>query len=217
MKKIFFKVLTYFFLAVISFSFLGCAVGFYKRHPKDIEKIDMLSKQLEELRRTKSQLEAQLEKEIEEGQVQVQMQDRGLVVTVVDEVLFDSGKAKIKEQGEAVLGKVAYVLSKIEKDIVIEGHTDDVPIKYSGWKSNWELSAHRALEVLHYFVDKKGLDPRRFSASGYGSYRPITSNLTEESRQKNRRVEIIILSQELKKKEIASEDESDRGVEDYIK
>jgi len=75
----------------------------------------------------------------------------------------------------------------------IEGHTDNVPITYSGWKSNWELSTARATSVLHYLIDDGRLRPESLSAIGYGEYRPVTSNETEEGRQLNRRVEVVIL------------------------
>jgi chemotaxis protein MotB len=81
--------------------------------------------------------------------------------------------------------------------IGIEGHTDNQPIKYSSWKSNWELSTARATSVLHY-LESQGVKPYRMAAIGYGEYRPVDSNETEPGRRKNRRVEIIILP-ELKK------------------
>ena len=78
-------------------------------------------------------------------------------------------------------------------NVGIEGHTDNVPIKYSGWKSNWELSSARAMSVLHYLIDDHGINPPRLSATGYGEYHPVETNDTAEGRQKNRRVEIVIL------------------------
>jgi chemotaxis protein MotB len=83
----------------------------------------------------------------------------------------------------------------------IEGHTDNEQIKFSGWKSNWELSAARALSVLHYLVDEKKISGKRVSAIGYGEYRPVTSNDTREGRQQNRRVEVVILPRVTKVKE----------------
>ena len=77
--------------------------------------------------------------------------------------------------------------------IRIEGHTDNVPISKSGWKSNWDLSAARAVSVLHYIVDEHNIEPTRLSATGYGEYHPVDSNETKEGRQRNRRVEIVIL------------------------
>jgi len=93
------------------------------------------------------------------------------------------------------LDKVASVLNTTVRDlnVGIEGHTDNVPIKHSGWKSNWELSAARAMSVLHYLINEHAMDPGRLSATGFGEFHPVESNETAEGRQKNRRVEIVIL------------------------
>lgn len=181
----------------------GCAVGFYKGRPSDVAKIEELKDELSRLKEAKSLLEEKLKDEIAAKQVRIDMADRGLVITFVAEVLFDSGKAEIKPEGERILDKVARVLREegIENDIGIEGHTDNEPIKYSGWKSNWELSTARATSVLHYFVDNRGLEPERLSATGYGEYRPVASNETPEGRQKNRRVEVIIKPEEITRAE----------------
>ena len=122
------------------------------------------------------------------------MQDKGLVITFVSEVLFDSGKAKLRRDSHAKLDKVADVLNTTVADlnVGVEGHTDNQPIRRSGWKSNWELSTARALSVLHYLSNKSVAEPR-LAAIGYGEYKPVASNDTAEGRQKNRRVEIVIL------------------------
>ncbi|MCK5081464.1 MAG: OmpA family protein, partial [Candidatus Omnitrophica bacterium] len=78
-------------------------------------------------------------------------------------------------------------------NVGIEGHTDNVPITHSGWKSNWELSTARALSVLHHLEDNEGISPKRLSATGYGEFRPVASNATKAGKQDNRRVEIVIL------------------------
>jgi chemotaxis protein MotB len=108
--------------------------------------------------------------------------------------LFDSGKAKLRKDSYLKLNKVVDVLNTTVADlnVGIEGHTDNRPIKKSGWKSNWELSTARALSVLHYLSDK-GVSEPRLAAIGYGEYKPVASNDTREGRQKNRRVEIVIL------------------------
>lgn len=171
----------------------GCAVGFYKGRPTDIKKISELEDELSRLNATKRLLEDRLKKEIEAKQVKLEMGERGLVITFVAEVLFDSGKAKLRGEGKDALDKIAKVLrdEALQNEIGIEGHTDNEPIKYSGWKSNWELSTARATTVLHY-LEEKGIAPKKLSATGYGEYRPVASNDTVEGRQKNRRVEIII-------------------------
>ncbi len=172
----------------------GCTVVFQKGRRVDVEKISRLKNELDELERAKKELEERLSHEITDKQVKVEMLEKGLVITFVAEVLFDSGKAELKADALEKLGKVSSVMQSVVPDlnIGIEGHTDNEPIKHSGWKSNWELSSVRALSVLHYLIEKNAV-PERLAATGYGEYRPVMSNDSEEGRQKNRRVEIIIL------------------------
>ncbi len=186
---------------LLSFVFInGCTVIFQSGRRSDAERIKSLEKELEELKNTKGLLEQSLEKEIKDKQVRLSMEEKGLVITFVSEVLFDSGKDILKPTSLASLSKVAKILvnNVPENNIGIEGYTDNVPIKYSKWKSNWELSAHRALSVLEY-LETQGVSPQRLSASGYGEYHPVASNDTAEGRQMNRRVEIVILPKTVKK------------------
>lgn len=211
-------------ILVSAFVISGCAVGFYKRSPNDMKKIEDLSAEVERLKLLRSQdqreleaAKAELEKRLRgEAGVSVGMDERGVVVTFISEVLFDSGKAKIRTGAHEVLDKVAKVINDkvADKNIAIEGHTDNEPIKKSGWKSNWELSTARATSVLHY-LEGKGTVPKRMQATGYGEYRPVDSNDTKEGMQRNRRVEIIILPKMSKAEaEFLREHEKDSG---YIK
>jgi len=189
------------FILLFCFVFInGCAVIFQTGRRSDTERIQALEKELEELRNTKGLLEQTLEKEIKDKQVRLSMEEKGLVITFVSEVLFDSGKASLKPESFEALNKVANILVENvpENNIGIEGYTDNQPIKHSKWKSNWELSAHRALSVLEY-LEGKGVNPERLSASGYGEYKPVATNDTAEGRQLNRRVEIVILPKTVKK------------------
>jgi len=172
----------------------GCTIVLQKGRRTDIEKISKLKNDMSELERAKAELEKRLQDEINNKQVKVEMQGKGLVITFVSEVLFDSGKAKLRKDSYSKLDKVAGVLNTTVADlnVGIEGHTDNQPIKKSGWKSNWELSTARALSVLHYLSNKSVSEPR-LAAIGYGEYKPVASNDTKEGRQKNRRVEIVIL------------------------
>jgi len=173
----------------------GCTVIIQKGRTKDFQEISNLKRELSELERAKQELENKLKKEISDKEVSIQMLERGLVITFVSEVLFDSGKAVLKEDAKGKIAKIASVLETTVKDLKvgIEGHTDNVPIKHSGWKSNWELSSARSMSVLHYLIETENLDPSRLSATGYGEFHPVASNDTKEGRQKNRRVEIVIL------------------------
>lgn len=186
-------------LVVFVFLLNGCAVVFQKGRRSDIEKIEILQGELESLKGTKSLLEQRLAKEIQDKQVRLEMAEKGLVITFVAEVLFDSGKAKLRRESLPILDKVVSILQEEvpENKIGIEGHTDNEPIKFSRWKSNWELSAQRALSVLTYLEDQ-GISPPRLAAIGYGEHQPVTSNDTSEGKQLNRRVEIVILPKTVK-------------------
>lgn len=196
------KLLKIIAIIILSVSFSGCTFIFQKGRRSDLDKIHKLSREVDELSQTKNLLEERLAQEIKDKQVRLEMMEKGLVITFVADVLFDSGKAVIKPESHPILDKVARVLSENvpELNIGIEGHTDNEPIKFSGWKSNWELSTARALSVLHYLVDGKGILPDRVSAIGYGEYRPVASNDTKDGRQFNRRVEVVILPQAKKVK-----------------
>jgi len=118
-----------------------------------------------------------------------------ILIRFKDNVLFESGKADIMPSALPVLSNIAAVLKTYQSQIGgvrIEGHTDNVPIHTAAFPSNWELSTARAIAVLRYFIEEKGLPPQIFSAVGYGEYHPVASNNTIEGRAKNRRVDIVI-------------------------
>ena len=185
----------------------GCAVKFAKRSPWDIQQLAELSDQLEQfktlarmkeeeadqLRRAKEALEQRLSS----SEVSIGYDERGLVTRMLDRVLFDSGKAQLRRSAYPVLDKVAKVLKEdvAEQPIGIEGHTDNEPIRRSGWENNKALSVARANAVADYLVEKHGFDPARITTIGYGEERPIASNDTVSGRQKNRRVELVVLPQ----------------------
>ena len=183
----------------------GCAINFAKRSPWDIQQLAELSDQLEQfktLARLKAEeaeelrkAKAMLEQRLSSSEVSVGYDERGLVARMVDQVLFDSGKAQLRKSAHSVLDKVAKVLEGVPNQPVgVEGHTDNIPIKYSGWMSNKELSLARAKAVVDYLA-RHGVDANRLTPVGYGEERPIVSNDTAHGRAKNRRVEIVILPQ----------------------
>ena len=189
-------------LIVIFLLFLnGCTIIFQKGRRSDIEKIETLESELQELRGAKGLLEDRLSQEIEDKKVKLTLVRKGLVITFVAEVLFNSGKAKLRKDSLPILDKVVEVLKETVpvNKVGIEGHTDNEPIKHSRWKSNWELSAQRALSVVHH-LERRGVVSGRLSAIGYGEYQPVASNDTVEGRQLNRRVEIVILPKTAKEK-----------------
>jgi len=196
------KVLAALLVMVFAVSVSGCAVNFYKGKPEQEIQIRKLTTQVEDLEQAKRLLEDRLAREISDKQILLEQTSRGLVITMTNDILFDSGKAKLKRNANDVLKKIAGVINEAapDRNIGVEGHTDSMPIQHSGWKSNWELSAARATNVLHYLIDDCGMEPQKMSAIGYGEYRPVETNDTKEGRSRNRRVEIIILPKDITKK-----------------
>lgn len=135
----------------------------------------------------------QLQKMIDGGQMTVSIEQGRIVINLPNNVLFPSGHTSLNWEGQQALKKIADVLKEFpERRYQIEGHTDDVPISSATFPSNWELSAARALSVLHIMVDE-GVKPENISAAGFGEYRPRADNATKEGRALNRRIEIIML------------------------
>jgi chemotaxis protein MotB len=151
---------------------------------------------LAEVQSTYDELVGKLEQEIERGEVRISELKGKLTVNVVDKILFDSGKAALKPAGIKVLQQIGDILnSAVDKNIQVEGHTDNVPISgglAARYPSNWELSTARATTVLHFLQDKVGVSGERLSAVGYGEYQPISSNATAEGRAENRRIQIVL-------------------------
>jgi chemotaxis protein MotB len=112
-----------------------------------------------------------------------------------DQILFDFGKDAINPEGFPLLNKIAQALIDVPYRLRVEGHTDNVPIRTKRFPSNWELSAARAVNVVKYFIRVSKLDPQRLSAVGYGDSRPVVPNDTPFNRAKNRRVEILLLTE----------------------
>jgi chemotaxis protein MotB len=193
------------FIVFLSISLAGCTIIFQRGRRSDVEKIEELSQQVDELTQAQRLLEDRLSQEIRDKQVKLERMEKGLVITFVADVLFDSGKAELKPEAFSSLKKVARVLKENvpELRVGVEGHTDNQPIKMSGWKSNWELSSARALSVLHYLADQEGVKSERLSAIAYGEFHSVASNDTKENRHLNRRVEVVIIPQVTKVKKTA--------------
>jgi chemotaxis protein MotB len=146
-------------------------------------------------------LEGELRADLESKDVTISKLQGKLTVNILDRVLFDSGEAVLKPDGQAVMQKIGVILAKhSELKIHVIGHTDNVPIRpgaRSRFASNWELSTERALAAVHFLTEQAAVDPRRVGAVGYGEYRPLADNSTAEGRAKNRRIAITILPDEL--------------------
>ena len=129
-----------------------------------------------------------------EKQFETKMTDEGLLITIRDSVLFDMGKAEVKAEYEIIADELSQLLMfDPPRNIVITGHTDNVPIKTNEFDSNWELSVMRAVNFMKEVVaGNQELDSKYFSVKGFGEFNPIASNDTEEGRAKNRRVEVLV-------------------------
>ena len=127
--------------------------------------------------------------------INVSYSDQGAHITFEDFLLFDFGKANINLGGLAFLDKMAALIEKIPYPVRVEGHTDNVPIHTARYPSNWELSIARAVNVVKYFAQSGKINPQRLSAVGYGETRPLVLNDSPVNRTRNRRVEIVIVTE----------------------
>ena len=145
---------------------------------------------------TKKTIETSLKDQIAAQEIEIVEIDDKLKVIFVDKILFDSGSVDINPGGKELLLIMADSLKENkDQNIVVEGHTDDVPLSAAlreRFPSNWELSTARAAAVARFFQVEGGIQPERLSARGYSFYRPVGSNETKEGRHQNRRIEIIL-------------------------
>jgi chemotaxis protein MotB len=158
------------------------------------------AEELAKAKKSYDDLQAGLQSEIAAGEIKITQLQGKLTVNLVDRILFDSGKAEIKEDGRQVLDKVGSILNTVvDKNIRIEGHTDNKPIVgdlLAKYPSNWELSTARATAVARYLQDHDKVDPARLVAAGYGEFHPVAANDTAENRALNRRIEIVLVPRE---------------------
>ena len=129
------------------------------------------------------------------GKVRVRSDRRGVTVSLTEACFFDPGSAVVRDQARETLRAIGEVLRDTKVPLVVEGHTDSVPIRTALFRSNWELSTARATTILAYLIDDLKFDPARMAAAGYGEYRPIAVNTTPEGRAQNRRVDLVVLTE----------------------
>lgn len=157
-----------------------------KKYQKQVERL--------ELKNIQKKVNAYIQEKNMEELVETSLTDDGLLLTIRDNVLFPSGSATVREEDIKVAEEISELLvMNPPRNIVISGHTDNVPIRNAQFESNWELSAMRAINFMKILLRNDKLDPAWFSAKGYGEFRPIASNDTEEGKARNRRVEILIV------------------------
>lgn len=123
--------------------------------------------------------------------VSIQRSERGVIMTLADNTLFESGEAELSMSSHALLKKIGMIVNSTHARVDIQGHTDDRPIRTHAFPSNWELSTARAVNVLRYLIADAGVSPHRLSAVGLSKYHPLAPNISAENRARNRRVEII--------------------------
>jgi len=164
--------------------------------------LEQTKKRLEELRKAEEAAHKRAEamrnlidrfkKMADAGQLKVTVRRGRMVLQLPNDVLFDSGKADVKASGQATLADVAKILGSIpDRQFQVAGHTDNRPIQTAHYPSNWYLSTSRAVRVVEHLT-KEGMKPETLAACGYGEFDPIAANDTDESRARNRRIEITI-------------------------
>ncbi|MFK8067986.1 MAG: type VI secretion system protein TssL, long form [Gammaproteobacteria bacterium] len=147
----------------------------------------------EETAKDSLKLQAALSEEIDKGLVEIETQQGAIIIRISEKASFPSGAAKIRNGFIPVLEKLRQALSEVNGKVVVAGHTDNRPIKTARFRSNWELSASRAVSVVHELLAEKIIPRERFIVEGHGDAHPIVDNDSSESRAKNRRVELTIV------------------------
>lgn len=151
-------------------------------------------KEKSELNDIQKQINSKIQMANLTDKLETSLTDGGLLITIRDNVLFSSGSAEVRAEDLQTVKEISELLIlDLPRNIIISGHTDNVPINNSEFESNWELSVMRAINVMKIVLKNENLDPRLFSAKGFGEFRPIGSNDSVAGRAKNRRVEILIL------------------------
>jgi len=128
-----------------------------------------------------------------EGTVEIRFEQRGVVMDLPDYIFFERGSAELRPEARQFLDKLSVLFSEMDdNNIIVEGHTCNLPINTPFYPTNWELSVARSVRVVRYLVEVKGMKPERFVATGYGEYQPLDTNETPEGRARNRRVTMVI-------------------------
>ena len=164
-------------------------------------RVEELQKENEKANLAQKSLEQEMRSALESKDITISELQGKLTVNILDRVLFDSGEAELKPEGEKVIQKIATVLAQYpDRQIHVIGHTDNVPIRIgprTKFASNWELSTARAIAAVRFLCEKAGADPRRLGAVGYGEFHPVADNATAEGRAKNRRIALVVLPEDL--------------------
>jgi chemotaxis protein MotB len=165
--------------------------------------LEQAQKRMEELKKAQAQAEAraaqfrklvtQFKALTDAGKLQVEIRENRMIVRLGDKILFDPGKTDLKPEGKDALTQVTAVLKGLpNRNFQVAGHTDNVPIKSKRFRSNWDLSTARAVEVTNFMIGA-GMEPKRLSAAGYADQSPVVPNDSPEDMAKNRRIEITLV------------------------
>ncbi len=127
-----------------------------------------------------------------EAEAEVSLDERGIVLELPDYLFFERARADLKPEARDILDKFSELFLRLDRSIIVEGHTCNLPINVPEFPSNWELAVIRAVRVTRYLVEEKGLDPRYLKATGYGEFNPLEPNVSPEARARNRRVTMVI-------------------------
>ncbi|NNJ92977.1 MAG: flagellar motor protein MotD [Gammaproteobacteria bacterium] len=138
-----------------------------------------------------SNLDSSLQGFVDKKLVKINLQGDKIEIQLSSKMLFGSGSARLSDDARKAFRDIAIIIKPLNNSIHVEGHTDNVPIKTMAYPSNWELSAARAASVVEYLA-RQGVAPERLAAIGYGEFRPISSNDSEDGRKKNRRVTLVL-------------------------
>lgn len=169
---------------------LAKRLGATKKELSDLRKQRALA---EARNRTFRNLVKRLRAMIDSGKLKVKIRKGRMIVQLSDKILFDPGKKLLKKEGRKPLEELAQVLKDIgRRDFLVAGHTDNVPIKNRRFRSNWELSAARAVEVVK-FLQQQGVDPKHLSAAGFSEFDPVGDNSSDDGKRANRRIEIVLM------------------------
>lgn len=161
--------------------------------PEAAEAVDPTALEEDTMNHIKEVLDQKSEEDGYSDKVEIVLDAEGLAISIQDAVLFNSGDDKLVSDSSPLLSEISNMLTGLDNNIKIVGHTDNLPISNERFRSNWDLSAMRAITVMNFLANSGNMNPEKFSIQGYGEYKPKFDNSTEAGRAKNRRVEILVI------------------------
>ncbi|ALS25695.1 flagellar motor protein MotB [Paenibacillus cisolokensis] len=165
-----------------------------KETDKEKQREALMKKEQEDLEKLKRQIDKYIKENGLTTLLETKLNQSQLMITISDNALFASGSAQLKPESRELAVAISNMLQSYpEYEVVVSGHTDNEPISNERFASNWDLSSARAIRFMDVLLQNRNLNPERFSAIGYGEYRPVASNATAEGRALNRRVEVSII------------------------